>query len=296
MIWLILCLLLTIGAIFLWPGVSLKEADVFVPIHFAKMPLGLTLAGPPAKGIEIRVRGPMAAIQAIPGLKLRYQLDLTGVTAGIQYIPVEKKRFPLPRGISIVGTNPTHLTVRIENETRKSVPVILSLSGKPARGFFMESAMVEPSAVVLAGPESLLATIDKIQTKPVSLHSRSESFKKEIPLDLPETLKIVAALSKIRTEIRIREKITTRKFKDLPVEARHAGHPFSITPSSISINVKGPLLALEKLQTEEGIRIYVDLKGLQPGVYVRRANIALPLNITLVDAKPEIFTVEIRRR
>ncbi len=293
---LILCLLLILGAIFLWPGASLKEADVFVPIHFVKMPLGLTLAGPPVRGIEIRVRGPMAAIQALPGLKLRYELDLSGMKAGIQSIPVKKEHIPLPRGISFVGTNPTHLTVRIENETRKSVPVILSLSGKPARGFFMESAVVEPSAVVLAGPESILAAIDKIQTKPVSLNSRSESFKKEIPLDLPETLKIVSALSKIRTEIRIREKISTRKFEDLPVEARYARHPFNITPSSISIEVKGPVRALEKLQTGEHIRVYVDLKGLQPGVYVRRANIALPLKITLVDAKPEIFTVKIRRR
>jgi hypothetical protein len=41
--------------------------------------------------------------------------------------------------------------------------------------------------------------------------------------------------------------------------------------------------------------VYVDLSKLEPGVYVRRATIALPLNTTLVGVDPEIFTVNVTK-
>jgi hypothetical protein len=41
------------------------------------------------------------------------------------------------------------------------------------------------------------------------------------------------------------------------------------------------------------MQVHVDLKGLKPGTYVRHAVIEPPLDTTLVEAKPEIFTVKV---
>ena len=49
----------------------------------------------------------------------------------------------------------------------------------------------------------------------------------------------------------------------------------------------------DKLDNEKGIHVYVDLKSLKPGVYIRRATITLPVKTTLIGVKPEIFTVKI---
>jgi YbbR domain-containing protein len=68
---------------------------------------------------------------------------------------------------------------------------------------------------------------------------------------------------------------------------------YSIMPPTINIEVKGPVNIIEKLHKDKGIEVYVDLKGLKHGVYVRRATITLPVKTTLIGVKPELFTVKI---
>ncbi len=48
-------------------------------------------------------------------------------------------------------------------------------------------------------------------------------------------------------------------------------------PPVITINVKGPAKLLESLSTSPDFNVYVDIKGLDPGVYVRRATLELPV-------------------
>jgi len=39
--------------------------------------------------------------------------------------------------------------------------------------------------------------------------------------------------------------------------------------------------------------VYVDLKGLPPGTYVKRATITLPVKTALIGVTPEMFTIKI---
>jgi len=99
----------------------------------------------------------------------------------------------------------------------------------------------------------------------------------------------------IVAEVGIGEKEARRTFSRVPVSGKNARYRFAITPPSISITVKGPVSALTKIETE-GVEVYVDLQGLAPGVYPRRAVIALPVEATLLQAEPEIFTVTIQQQ
>ncbi|MBU4185867.1 MAG: hypothetical protein KKC23_06680 [Proteobacteria bacterium] len=185
------------------------------------------------------------------------------------------------------------MTVKVEKETKKELPVIVSFSGKPAPGFFTY-AVTKPSSVMLKGPENILGPIEKIFTKPIDVNGLSESFKKEIALDLPECLDIISFSGIILAEVFIEEQIVAREFKNIPVKGKDSTYTFSITPPAIDIEVKGPVNVLEKLYQENGLEVCVDLKGLKPGVYVRRASIILPVKTILVGVKPEIFTVKIK--
>jgi len=146
---------------------------------------------------------------------------------------------------------------------------------------------------VLQGPQNILGPMEKILTKPIDIKGVSESFKKEIALDLGEDLEVISASKVVFAEISIEEKIAAKLYHDIPVEGRDTQYQYNVSPPGVNIEVKGPVNVLEKLYTEKGIKVYVDLKGLKPGMYVRRASIALPLKTTLVGAEPEIFTVNI---
>jgi YbbR domain-containing protein len=123
----------------------------------------------------------------------------------------------------------------------------------------------------------------------------SESFKKEIALDLSENIKSVAHSGIVLAEIFIKEKIGTKKITDIFVQGKDTEYVYSIKPTAIEIEVKGPVNIVEKLIKDKGVEVYVDLKGLKPGIYIRRATITLPVKTTLISVKPEIFTVTIQR-
>ena len=289
----VLCFLL--GVCLILPGScsSLQETVIFIPVDCGQIPAGLTITGPSLKGIEVYVCGPKSSVRILSDLKMRYVLDLSGVHIGINSIPIKKDRIILPEGISIVKINPTFLTVTIENKIKKELPVKILFSGKPATGFTVSGAVAKPSSVILQGPESILGPMDKVLTKSIEIKGLSESFKKEVALDLVEDLEIISPSEIIFAEISIEEKIVAQKFSDIQVEGKNSPFSYLITPPAINIEVKGPLNIIEKLFTEKWIAVYVDLKGLPPGTYVKRATITLPVKTALIGVTPEMFTIKI---
>jgi YbbR domain-containing protein len=289
----VLCFLL--GVCLFLPGScsSLQETVIFIPVDSGQIPEGLTITGPSPKGLEVYVRGPKSTISMLSDLKVRYVLDLSGVHVGINSIPIKKDRIILPKGISIEKINPTFLTVTIENKIKKELPVKILFSGKPATGFTVSGAVAKPLSVILQGPENILGPMDKVLTKPIEIKGLSESFKKEVALDLVENLEIISPSDIVFAEISIEEKIVTQKFFNIPVEGKNSALGYVITPPEINIEVKGPVNIIEKLHTEKWITVYVDLKGLPPGTYEKRATITLPVKTALIGVTPEMFTVKI---
>lgn len=277
----------------LWPYVSIQEADVFIPVDTEKIPEGLIITNAPFTGIEVHVRGPKSIIRTLSDLKIQYTIDLSAVNIGVNIIPIQQARIPLPNGISILKINPDSITVKVENEIKKKLPVKISLTGKPAKGFMVVGAEAKPMSVTLRGSEDTLGRMDKVLTKPINIKGLSDSFKREVTLDLVENLKLVDSSKIILATVIINEQLTTITFDNIPVQGDGSLYVYRITPPVITIKVKGPVNVIEKLYGNNGVQVYVDLKGLKPGIYNKRATITLPVKTTLIDATPEIFIVKI---
>lgn len=290
---LILLFFIGVGIFLLWPYASIQEADIFIPVDSEKIPEGLIITNAPFTGIEVHVRGPKSIIRTFSDLKIQYTIDLSGVNIGVNVIPIHQAQISLPNGISILKINPDWITVKVENEIKKKLPVNISLTGKPAKGFMVVGLKAEPMLVILRGSEDTLGQMDKVSTKPINIKGLSGSFKKEVALDLVENLKLVDSPKIILANVFIKERLATKTFDNIPVQGDGSLYVYRITPPAITIKVKGPVNMIEKLFGSNGVQVYVDLKGLKPGVYNKRATITLPVKTTLTDAKPEIFKVKI---
>ena len=290
---LILFFFIGIGIFLLWPYASIQEADIFISVDTEQIPEGLIITNGPFTGIEVHVRGPKSILRTLSDLKIQYTIDLSGVKIGVNVIPVHQVRIPLPDGISILKINPDSITVKVENEIKKKLPVNITLTGKPAKGYMVVGAKAEPMSVILRGSEDTLGNMNKVSTKPINIKGFSNSFKKNVALDLLENLKLVDSSKIILADVVIKEQLTTQTFDNIPVQGDGGLYVYRITPPTITIKVKGPVNMIEKLYGGSGIQVYVDLKGLTPGVYHKRATITLPVKTTLIDAKPESFKVKI---
>ncbi|MCK5204925.1 MAG: hypothetical protein KAR15_13680 [Desulfobacterales bacterium] len=269
------------------------ETDILIPIVAYKLPKGLTLVGPPLKEIEVRVQGALSALEYLSLNKPRYRLDLSSVTIGVESIPINPDMIQMPEGVKITRVNPAYLTVSVDRRLKKQVPVRISVSGKPAAGFFVDDLLAKPSTVMMCGPETVLGSVDEILTKPIDVSGWSESFKKESALELTPGLEVCASSGIILAEIYIAEKDITRQFANILVEGHNTPFEFSISPPTIKIEIKGPQKIVENLHPQKDIRVLVELKDLSPGVYVRRATITLPVKTSLVIVEPKLFTVKI---
>jgi len=272
------------------------ESQIKVPVVTQNLPPGSIVTDPSFQGIEIHVRGPAALLATLPDLKLEYILDLSAMKTGIHTVPIHIGQLNLPHDLSVVSIQPPSIQVHLETEARKEVDVTVFFKGTPAPGYFISKTSTAPSGVLLRGPKHVLDKIKNVSTYPIDVTDVSESFKKEISLDLSNGLEVLSPKTPILAEISVSEEILTKIFPDISVKGNDSQHTYEITPPVITISVKGPAKLLESLSTSPDFNVYVDIKGLDPGVYVRRATLELPVETTLISATPEIFTVRITKK
>ncbi len=289
------CCLLVVSGFFLWHRLTLVDSEASIPIKLEKLPDDLIVSGQPPKEVEVLLRGQKITLKALQEQKLACILDLTLAKAGLLTLPIGESNLRLPEGISVVHIEPTSITLRIEPKLTKTVPVTITLTDNPASGYKLAPSLSTPSVLEITGPEKILTRIDHLATLPISIKDMSESFKKEIAVDLPSEVTIGKGGSSVVTaQVNIEENIITRRFENIPVKGRDTVLSAKITPPDINIDVRGPENTLSGLSVGSDIQAYVDLKGLTPGTYARRAQITLPVGTTLDGADPEVFTVTIK--
>jgi YbbR domain-containing protein len=272
---------------------SVNEIEILIPVDPYKLPDGLTLVGQALKEIEVRVKGPASVLDDLRRNVPRYKLDLSGVTVGIESIAVNPDLIQMPGGGQITRVNPAYLIVKVDRLLKKQVPVTVAVSGEPAGNYSINDTLAKPSTMLLCGPETSVGLVDEIFTKPIDVSARSESFKKEIAVDLPEGIEICSSSNIVLAEIYFAAKVATKRFAGILIQGKNALYEFNISPGTLTLEIKGPLNIINNIQPQKDIHVFVELENLKPGVYVRRAAISLPVKTTLVNVEPELFTVKI---
>jgi YbbR domain-containing protein len=101
--------------------------------------------------------------------------------------------------------------------------------------------------------------------------------------DLPAGVTIIEpANGEVEVRVAIEDATTSSQpVTDLPIEIRGlgTGTVATVTPATISIDVSAPAEILQKM-TPADIAVTVDVTGLEPGVYILSAEVALPSGAT----------------
>lgn len=284
--------LVTICALF-FLSEKKEESLISIPVKLINVPVDL-VALPDVSTLEVRVRGPAGGLDKLREANLLYTIDLSEATSGSLPVAVSEDAISLPPKLSVLSVHPESLTVRVELRLKKIVCVIADLCGDPPPGHVVSKVVVDPSTVEVSGPYAVLDNLTAIRTTPIQVGGLTRTAKKKVALALRPGLSIRPAGSGlVDVEVVVEEKKLLMDFH-VPIEGRNTHYPFAITPSGINIRVEGPVRTMEELaQTSGEPRAYTDLKGLGPGIYIRKCVISLPLDAFLIDAKPEVFTIEI---
>jgi YbbR domain-containing protein len=115
------------------------------------------------KQVDLTLRAPQSVwnqLTARPD-SIHAVLDLSGLSAGLHTVIVQIQVAERP--VRIVSANPASVTVKMEPLVTKTLPLQSSLTGQPAIGFQPGQLTIDPKQVVLAGPQSLVARVTRVQ-------------------------------------------------------------------------------------------------------------------------------------
>jgi hypothetical protein len=290
---------LSIGlAALLWglvAGQREAERSLRVPLEYRNIPPELELLGEPASLVDVRVRGSSGVLGELRGADLVAVLDLRTARPGRRLFHLLPDDIAVPAGVNVLQATPSTLSLTFEASAVRTVPVVPDLDGDPARGFVVGRVTTDPATVEVVGPSSAVQKITEATTEPVDITGATGPVRDTVTIGLLDTL---ARLRNPQTGV------VTIEVGPAPIERTlervavglhglAAGRRATLTPSTVSAVVRGPGTTVSAL-TAQGIELYADLSGLNPGRYNLPVRYQSSRDVTITRVEPATLDVTIR--
>jgi len=289
----LIILILSSGVIY--PYLEMTETTILVPARVTNKPENI-LISLPVNELEVRIKGPSFIINHMTASNKEYPLNLSHLKSGKNQYSFNPENLDIPWLVAIQEINPPSVIIHTENEVLRTVPVEIVVTGQPRKGYVFKEAISSIDKIQVKGSESDIQLINTIKTKVIDLTDVSSTYQVEIPLNLSDGVTLTGELNLIQVNIIVNEKIMPCVFENIFIKGINTGFRYTIVPDTLNLIAEGPEIKMEALDSQKDILAYLDLNGLEEGVFVRRATINLPVGVTLVSVKPENFTVRLEKK
>lgn len=242
-------------AVSLWLFVNLKataESTLHIPVHWENLPSFLAITNEVNDSVRVRVAGPRRILSNLEPSKLPVTLDLSDGKVGLSNYQINEKMIHLPPGLTATVLPPDTIQFKFEFTVTKGVEVRPRFSGKPAEGHVLEGAEVVPKRVEIVGAQSELKGIAQVDTEPIDVTERRESFETKVKIALDRRH---AWLSTGQGEVEVRVAITEEKvqklLKQISLKVKNSRGPVRLEPPRIDVILEGPAGKIDSLQPDQ---------------------------------------------
>ncbi len=296
--WLLRLLSLLI-AIFLWyfvVGEDKVDTSLYIPVEIVNLPRHLVIANQFKKQMEVSVSGPRGLIDSVRRQHISRRVNLAKATPGTMVVRNEPDSISLPRGINILRIQPTNITLLIDRLVEKTLPVELKIVGRPAEGYELVSAEVEPSVIAISGPLGTLGPETQLLTEPVDINGLDGSITKQIPLRLAPAVIDLIGETVVSARIVIKEKTTPRRFGAIPLTLTQTDPSllYQMIPASVTVTAKVPLsLVHDPDRLIPKIHATLNVGGIKPGRHKVPIEVNAQAPLLVEGFAPKTVTVRV---
>ncbi|MGH2490099.1 MAG: CdaR family protein [Candidatus Limnocylindria bacterium] len=276
----------------------LTSRTVVVQSRFANEPPAGTRAGDAeVTPTEVTVTGPesdVARVTAVLGT-VRFgdaQIDIE--SPDIPAIPVDAAGVPVD-GLQV---EPGVITVKVPVlpiATTRTVPVVFTLRGVVAPGYWVVGAAMDPFAVTVRGDEKVLSTLDRIETLSIDVGDLNATRTSTVGLSVPEGVTLLKPTD-VTVTVTVQALTGTRVFSSaVVVTGLAANQTAELDLTNVAVLVAGPVPTLANLSAEQVVAS-VDAAGRSPGTYTIDVAVRVPAGVSVQTIQPARVTVTIRPR
>lgn len=219
-------------------------------------------------------------------------VDFSGLEAGEHTVPVNVQIDTSP--VKILGIDPAEVNFVLEPLMTREIPIQLEVIGEPPLGYKKEAAVINPTSVLITGPESTVEKVDQAKaTLEIAGASQTVTSSVEIKV-LSSTGEPLEGLSLNPQYATVTQPISLlRGFRNVAVKVITRGQVangyritnITVTPPTVTVSSADPLLINEIpgfIETEA-----IDLTNLTDDIEVNVV-LNLPEGVTMVR-EPSVF-------
>ena len=270
-----------------------------VPVQprFANSPPSGARAGDAAVSpTEVKVTGPESDVARIVSVlaTVGFGDAQTDIETSAPAIPVDAAGLPID-GLQV---DPGVVVVKVPVlpiATTRTVPVVFTLRGVVAPGYWVVGVAMDPFAVTVRGDETVLTTLDRIETLPIDVGEMRATKTLTVALSLPTGVTLLRPTD-VSVTITVQPLAGTRVFSSaVLVLGLSANQTAELDLSNVAVLVAGPVPTLANVPPEQVIAT-VDAGGRGPGSYTLDVTVRVPAGVSVQTVQPTRVTLTIRSR
>jgi YbbR domain-containing protein len=268
------------------------ERAVEVPVEFRNIPSDLMVMDNRVDYVVLRLSGPRTLVSTLDAEELKLGLDLHGARPGSVSYPLGSSSFNIPRGVTVARITPPVVHLRLEPVVERMLPVTVRFVNKPLGQKIVE-AVVQPERVSVHGPADEVRKLVSVETVAIDLEESRSAMKRSVRL-ATDGRPFSFYPDHVEVTLRLGEEEVSRTFNGIDVDAKGFTGEYSVSPRSVHLELSGPRSIIEKLELGED-QVYLNLKGLAPGLHSVPLSLNLPPDVKVTEQKPQRFKVRIRK-
>lgn len=225
--------------------------------------------------VRITITGRKESITAFRENDISAYIDLTRINDKGSYrrpIKITRRGSALSLDIAGVSVTPVDIPLNLDIKAEKSIPVTVIINGNLPEGYDLISQTIEPSHVIVEGPASDLDRLDHVNTAPIDLTGRTDSFNVIERLVIGKNF-IIKSGNTVQYRARISSVGLIRDYNYIKPDAINLSDDFDIAviPDYVNVRMRGSQEALDSLNLP---KVVFDCSGItEEGNYTLNAGI-----------------------
>jgi len=248
--------------------------------------------------VSIRFRGSRDDIRFIGNDQVEVKIDLASRADRLrQTIKFSPRYVKIPSRAHAVQFDPSEITVTVDRQVERVLPVKVVLEGELPQGVQMEQTVCTPATVKVRGAERLLSELEQVRTVPVGLDGRYSSFKTHVAVASAGQPWTVSP-ERVTAEVSLVERVASRRIENStvrPLLASDDTRAIKIRPEKVTVTLRGSPQRVADLN-ERDVYTYIDCADLtEPADYQVSVRADVPAGLQVEKIEPAAVQVTVKK-
>jgi hypothetical protein len=267
----VVCFLLSIILWLYITSTNIGEVKFKIPITFINLPETLVKLKISNKYVTATLSGKKDNLKNINIKSIKAVVNLEQPEIGLnKNYPIDLVRDEIPENIELI-LSIKDVSLVVEKKISKKVKVKANIIDRPVNGHVLGRIVIIPESIKINGPESLLKSIDLVQTEKISIAKASGRIIKDVAIDSKDIPDINVDTPKVRVIIPVVESVNLIEFKKkIILKNINDNYNYNLSLEEVSVYLQSDNPNIDF--SEEDVDVFVDIGSLDMETFLKEGN------------------------